>query len=140
MTFKGSQRQTELADKINTFIRRQNGLTFPRHTLLLSRATGLVEGLCMDLLPDRNFFDIIRPRLTRVLSWQSQVRWFGSLISERFNQWQALPARIESMQRAIDQQAKRDDGVMLIVCTIAFFGAMLLPEDYKWWVAGVADE
>ena len=138
LTLKGSRRQADLAGKINSFMRKMKGLSFPRHTLLLSRASGLIEGLCMELVPERNVLDLIRPRLTKVLNWQTQLGWFAELLKDRFEQWQRIPDHIQSLQQRIDEVAERDDGVMLIVWTMAFFGSMLLPEDLRWWVAAGA--
>nr|MBA3847716.1 AarF/ABC1/UbiB kinase family protein [Planctomycetota bacterium] len=71
---KGSRRQFEIGAKINEFLRRIEGLAFPLHTLLLSRATSLIEGVCMELVPGSNLLDLVRPRLGRLTTLRGQVR------------------------------------------------------------------
>ena len=135
LTFKGSRRQADLAAKINSFMRRMQGLTFPRHTLLLSRATGLIEGLCMELVPDRNFIDVVRPRLGKTLTWKTQMAWIREAVSDTIAQWRALPDRVEAMQRRVEQMATRDDGSLVLVSAMVFLVAFLIPEESFWWVA-----
>jgi len=135
LTFKGSRRQADLASKINLFIRRMRGLTFPRHTLLLTRATALIEGLCMDLVPDRNFLDIVRPRLSQSLTWQTRLRWLRETIVDTLNDWRAIPDRVASLQRSVDQLAARDDGVLTMVAALALVAVMMLPEETRLWPA-----
>lgn len=141
LTFKGSQRQADLASKINLFIRRMKGLTFPRHTLLLSRATALIEGLCMELVPDRNFLDIVRPRLGHVLTWQTRFAWLRDSTLDTIAEWRAVPERVASLQRTVERLEGRDDGVMVVVTALVFFAALSLPPDWRWWpslLAGLA--
>lgn len=95
-TFKGSRRETELGAKILEFLRRMEGIVFPQHTILLSRATGLVEGMCMSLVPGRNLLDLIRPRLGRIGSWRTRLRLLREELTALWRDYRSLPERIEA--------------------------------------------
>jgi predicted unusual protein kinase regulating ubiquinone biosynthesis (AarF/ABC1/UbiB family) len=126
-TFKGSRRQIELGAKINEFLRQMQGLTFPRHTLMLSRATGLVEGICMDLVPDRNFLDIVRPRLNRFLGPQAQLRWLWEEVQQTWTDLRKLPARVEALQDLAEREAKRPRRDPAILAGIVLLAATQIP-------------
>ncbi len=96
-SFKGSRRQAELGAKIHEFLRRMDGIVFPQHTVLLSRATSLIEGVCMELVPGNNLLDLVRPRLGRLTTLRGQLR---NLLAEAKEVWKAyrgLPEKIDAL-------------------------------------------
>ena len=95
-SFKGSRRETELGAKILEFLRRMEGIVFPQHTILLSRSTGLVEGVCMTLVPGKNLLDLIRPRLGRIGSWRTRLRLLREEFTALWRDYRSLPERIEA--------------------------------------------
>ncbi len=120
-TFKGSRREREIGAKVGEFLRRMQGIVFPRHTVLLSRATSLIEGNCMALVPGRNLLDLVRPRLARTTSLRARVRMARRELSEVWKQYRALPARIE--------QALARDPVLPVaplLCALLLIAALLL--------------
>jgi predicted unusual protein kinase regulating ubiquinone biosynthesis (AarF/ABC1/UbiB family) len=96
-TFKGSQRQAELGKKIAEFLRRMDGIIFPQHTVLLSRATSLLEGVCMELVPGKNLLDLVRPRLTRLTTVRGQIKNFISEVQALWKTYRRLPDNIEAL-------------------------------------------
>ncbi|TVR15366.1 MAG: AarF/ABC1/UbiB kinase family protein [Planctomycetota bacterium] len=140
-TFKGSRRQLELAGQINTFIRRMQGLTFPRHTLLLSRATALIEGLCMELLPDRNILAIIKPRLSRFLTWQTRLRWLRATFMDEVQRWRLVPDRLQSIDQGLSRLLSARSQAMTVVIAVVLLTAAVLYEVVGPWpsiLAGIA--
>jgi ubiquinone biosynthesis protein len=115
-TFKGSRRQAELGEKIAEFLRRMDGIVFPQHTILLSRATSLVEGVCMELVPGKNLLDLMRPRLTRLTTLRGQVKHFVSDLQLMWKAYRGLPDKINALL------AKKDPTFPLI----AIISALLL--------------
>jgi ubiquinone biosynthesis protein len=95
-SFKGSRRELELGAKVAEFLRRMEGIVFPQHTVLLSRATGLVEGLCMTLVPGRNLLDLMRPRLARLTSLRAQLTGWWEDLRDTWTSYRGLPERIEA--------------------------------------------
>jgi len=103
-SFKGSRRQAEIALKINDFLRRVEGLAFPLHTLLLSRATSLIEGLCMGLVAERNIIDLVRARIG-ALSWRARLK---QALAEAQAAWVSLRTMPERLEAAVrDRPAPR---------------------------------
>lgn len=131
-SFKGSKRERELSDKASGFLRRARGLAFPRHTILLARALGLVEGVCGELDPSRNLLDIVRPRLVRLSTLRGRVDDWLRDAGDRLRTWLDLPDRIE---RLMARPAGND--LTPLVAGIALVAAMLLP-DVPWRLAAVA--
>ena len=96
-SFKGSRRQAELGAKIQEFLRRMDGIVFPQHTVLLSRATSLVEGVCMQLVPGANLLDLMRPRLTRLTTVRGQVRNLVTDLKEMWKAYRGLPDKVDAL-------------------------------------------
>jgi predicted unusual protein kinase regulating ubiquinone biosynthesis (AarF/ABC1/UbiB family) len=96
-TFKGSRRQAELGAKVSEFLRRMEGIVFPQHTVLLSRATSLVEGVCMSLVPGTNLLDLMRPRLGRLTTVHGQVRNLIADLRETWRAYRGLPDKIDAL-------------------------------------------
>lgn len=96
-TFKGSRRQAELGAKIQEFLRRMDGIVFPQHTVLLSRATSLIEGVCMQLMPGQNLLDLVRPRLGRLTTLRGQVRNLITDLKEMWRSYRALPDKVDAL-------------------------------------------
>ncbi len=120
-TFKGSRREREIGAKVGEFLRRMKGIVFPLHTVLLSRATSLIEGNCMTLVPGRNLLDLVRPRLARITSMRARLRWLRRELSETWKLYRTLPARI-------DQALARDPvlPVAPLLCALLLIAALLL--------------
>lgn len=97
MAFKGSQRQAELAGKVAAFIGGSGGIVFPRHTVVLSRALALVEGLCLELEPGRNLLDIARPRLARLASPWAVARDALAEAGILWRRLRQLPDRLDEL-------------------------------------------
>lgn len=96
-TFKGSRRQAELGAKIQEFLRRMDGIVFPQHTVLLSRATSLIEGVCMQLVPGANLLDLVRPRLGRLTTLRGQVRNLVTDLKEMWKAYRGLPDKVDAL-------------------------------------------
>jgi len=121
-SFKGSRRQADLAAKIAEFLRRMEGIVFPQHTLLLFRATSLIEGICMELVPGVNILDLVRPRL-RTIGWRAQIERLVEEVKETWTALRTLPDRLDATL------AKRDDagrGTVAIVAAILLLAAQQL--------------
>lgn len=96
-TFKGSRRQAELGAKIHEFLRRMDGIVFPQHTVLLSRATSLIEGVCMELVPGQNLLDLVRPRLGRLTTLRGQLRNLMAEAKELWRAYRGLPEKVDAL-------------------------------------------
>ncbi|MBA3939086.1 MAG: AarF/ABC1/UbiB kinase family protein [Planctomycetes bacterium] len=117
-TFKGSRREAELGAKIAEFLRRIDGLVLPRHTIMLSRATGLIEGVCMELVPGTNLLDLIRPRLAGLTGLRTQLsRWWQDL-QETWKAYRGLPERVEALA-ARPAPAQRSQALLAALLLIA---------------------
>ncbi|GDY13411.1 hypothetical protein LBMAG53_22890 [Planctomycetota bacterium] len=124
--FKGSRRQLELGERVMNFIRRMEGLVLPRHTILLSRGMGLLEGVCTELVPDENFVQLARPRLRRLFSpWRTASEAWADL--QRFwRDLRALPTRIED---ALEARTAGPDLTPLL-CAVLLVAALQLPDGW----------
>lgn len=96
-SFKGSRRQAELGAKIQEFLRRMDGIVFPQHTVLLSRATSLIEGVCMQLVPGQNLLDLVRPRLGRLTTLRGQVRNLLADLKDTWRAYRGLPEKVDAL-------------------------------------------
>ena len=126
-TFKGSRRQAELGAKISEFLRRMDGIVFPQHTVLLSRATSLIEGVCMELVPGNNLLDLVRPRLGKLTTLRGQLR---NLLAEAKDIWKAyrgLPEKID----ALLAQRKTTFPLMPIMGALFLIAALQLQVDHE---------
>lgn len=134
-TFKGSRRQAELSQKVALFLRRVRGVTFPRHTVLLSRASSLVEGLCMELVPGSNVLDLLRPRLDRYAGPVAMLRRQVELLRLAGRAWLDLPDRL---LEAVRHQRPAAD-VRPVVMALLLIAALQLPEGpWRTWTAVAA--
>jgi predicted unusual protein kinase regulating ubiquinone biosynthesis (AarF/ABC1/UbiB family) len=123
-SFKGSRRQAELAGKINEFLRRMDGIVFPQHTLMLSRATSLIESLCMELVPGVNILDLIRPRLQRI-GLRQQLARLVETARDAWNRFITLPERLEAAVSA--PQPGHGIGNGAVVAAVLMLVALQLP-------------
>ena len=96
-TFKGSRREIELGARIADFLRRVRGLVFPRHTMLLGRATGLVEGVCMELVPGVNLLDLVKPRVKRITGLKMRLRHILDEAKEFYLGLRSLPDKVAAL-------------------------------------------
>lgn len=122
-SFKGSRRERELSQKATGFLRRARGLAFPRHTILLARALGLIEGVCGELDPARNILDIVRPRLVRMSSLRGRLDDWLETARTRLQRWIELPERLDQL---LARPAALDTTPLL--AGMALIAALLLPE------------
>lgn len=131
-TFKGSRREAELSAKVASFLRRGGGIAFPRHTILLSRALGLIEGVCGDLVPDQGILVLAKPRLARLGSPLGMAKDWLADMGQRLQAFIDLPERI-------DRVLARQRGVDLapLVCGVVLIAAILLP-DGPWRLTAAA--
>ena len=74
-----------------------DGIVFPQHTVLLSRATSLVEGVCMQLVPGANLLDLVRPRLGRLTTVRGQVRNLVADLKEMWKAYRGLPDKVDAL-------------------------------------------
>ena len=132
-TFKGSRRERELSAKASSFLRRARGLAFPRHTILLARSLGLIEGVCGELDPSRNIIDLVRQRLLRFSTLRGQIDDWLSVARKRLREWLELP-------ELIDRQLSRPVGTDFspLLAGITLVAAMQLPDGHWRLVAVVA--
>jgi ubiquinone biosynthesis protein len=136
-TFKGSRREAELSAKVAAFMRRGSGIAFPRHTILLSRALGLIEGVCGELMPDKPLLELAKPRLQGLLSPTGLAKDWLTDLGQRLQRFIDLPERVE---RALDRQRGVD--LTPLVTGVVLIAAVMLP-DSPWRVvatvvAGIA--
>ena len=132
--FKGSRRERELSEKVSAFLRRCSGIAFPRHTILLTRALGLIEGQVGDLVPDRNLLTLAKPRLARLSSWRQQASDILSDLRDRVQRLAGLPERIEKLLAA---DRPGPDWTPLIA-GLVLVAAMQAPEEVRMWAVGAA--
>ncbi len=133
-TFKGSRRQAELGAKIVEFLRRMDGIVFPQHTVLLSRATSLVEGVCMTLIPGKNLLDLVRPRLGKITTVGGQIKHFVAEIKTMYKAYRGLPDKIDALL------AKKDAPfpIIALVSALLLIAAMLMPPGISRDIASIA--
>jgi predicted unusual protein kinase regulating ubiquinone biosynthesis (AarF/ABC1/UbiB family) len=119
-TFKGSRRQAELGAKISEFLRRMDGIVFPQHTVLLSRATSLIEGVCMELVPGNNLLDLVRPRLGKLSTLRGQLRNLLADAKETWKAYRGLPEKIDALlaRRAVDFPLLPIMGALLLIAAL----------------------
>ena len=92
--FKGSRRSSELGTKVGEFMRRMQGIVFPRHTVLLSRASGIIEGVCTELLPGKGMIALLRPHLRSLRSLRARLRELKDELREAWRHLRDLPETI----------------------------------------------
>lgn len=131
-TFKGSRREAELSARVSAFLRRGGGIAFPRHTILLSRALGLIEGVCGELVPDQGILVLAKPRLRRLISPMGLAQDWLADAGQRLRAFLDLPERVE---RALARQHGVD--LAPLICGVVLIAAILLPEG-PWRTAAAA--
>jgi ubiquinone biosynthesis protein len=132
--FKNSRREQDISEKVASFLRRMQGLAFPRHTILLTRALGLVEGLIGELVPEEGLLTLARPRLTRLANVRSRLRDLFNDARERLKRFYALPERIE---RLLSAPRSGPDFTPLLTALV-LIAAMQAPEPWRPWAVGFA--
>ncbi len=131
--FKGSRREAELSAKVTSFLRRSRGIAFPRHTIILGRALGLIEGITGALVPDQNLLSLAKPRLLRLGNLRGRLRDLLAEVTQRWQRLTGLPDRVEAALRARPQQDH-----LPIVAGIVLIAAFQVPEPYRPWAVGAA--
>lgn len=132
--FKGSRRERELSEKVGDFLRRCSGIAFPRHTILLTRALGLIEGQVGDLVPERNLLTLAKPRLARLSSLHQQASDILSDLRDRLQRFANLPERIETLLSA---ERPGPDWTPLLA-GLVLVAAMQAPEAARPWAVSAA--
>ena len=131
--FKGSKRERELSDKVAGFLRRCQGIAFPRHTILLTRALGLIEGITGDLVPDEGLLAIAKPRLARLGSVKGRLTDLARDAGDKLRRLIEFPERVEALlsrERGIDQRP--------LLAAVVLVAATQAPEPWKPWAVGAA--
>lgn len=65
--FKTSPRLARVSEKVHKILRRVSSIQIPSDLLMVSRATGLLEGLMAELDPQLNFLQLSKPHIKRFL-------------------------------------------------------------------------
>ncbi len=121
--FKGSRRESELSARVAEFLRRmQGGIVFPRHTILLTRALSLVEGLCLELIPGEAMLTQIRPRLRRFVSIRKRLEVLGAELQALWRFTTGLPTRLEDVLKP----QRRDPALTALLPAVLLVAVMML--------------
>ncbi|MBA2480036.1 MAG: AarF/ABC1/UbiB kinase family protein [Planctomycetes bacterium] len=112
---KGSRRQLELGARINDMLRRSRGIVFPQHTIMLSRAISLMEGLCMELVPATSFLSLVRSRLQTVITPTMQIE---RLVEEAAQTWKSLRTLPERLVAAAAQRSAFPSAAIVSGCVL----------------------
>jgi ubiquinone biosynthesis protein len=131
--FKGSRREQELSDKVAGFLRRARGIAFPRHTILLTRALGLVEGLIGELVPDDSLLNLAKPRLRRLASPVMLARDLLTSARDRLQRLAGLPDRVEAALAA-----RSGPDFTPLVAALVLIAALQVPEPWRPWATAIA--
>jgi predicted unusual protein kinase regulating ubiquinone biosynthesis (AarF/ABC1/UbiB family) len=124
---------------VNRFMRGMQGVQLPGHTILLSRALGLLEGLCIDLQPQRTLLEIVTPILPKRLGSRSQVRWVTQRGKDLIQGYLDMPENITALRQEIRQlQRQKSNHVPILLAAICIIAAAVLDDDpqYLLIVAG----
>ena len=133
-SYKNSRRENELSEKVASFLRRMEGLAFPRHTILLTRALGLVEGLLGELVPEESLLTLARPRLARLSSLRGRLRDLLAEATERLKRLADLPDRIERLLSA----PRTGPDFTPVLAALVLIAALQAPEPWRMWAACAA--
>ena len=133
-SYKNSRRENELSEKVASFLRRMEGLAFPRHTILLTRALGLVEGLLGELVPEESLLNLARPRLARLSSLRGRVRDLLAEATDRLKRFADLPDRIERLLSA----PRTGPDFTPLLAALVLIAALQAPEPWRMWAASAA--
>jgi hypothetical protein len=96
------------------------------HTLLLSRATGLIEGLCTQLVPGQGFLTLIRPRLG-ALTWKVRLDTAIADLRESWTRLKKLPDRMEEALAQRGDVSGSAPSLALLAAVILIAAMMLEP-------------
>lgn len=118
---RGSKRPWEIGWAVNEMLLRTRGLVFPQHTVMLARATGMLEGLCAELVPERSFLSLARPLLAERMTPWLRARQLLEEVQELSTALRALPDRLAGLRR------ERDTGAPAVVAGCALIAATQLP-------------
>lgn len=132
-TFKGSRREAELSAKVQDFLRRSSGIAFPRHTILLSRALSLVEGLVGELVPDASLLTLAKPRIMGLGTLRGRITDLLDDARAKLRRWVDLPARIEA---ALAPRPGPD--WTPLIAGLVLVAAMQAPDPFRPWAVGGA--
>ncbi len=132
-TFKGSRRQAELATKMGEFLRRVDGLVFPDHTVLLSRATGLIEGVCTTLVPGEGLLNLVKPHLKGLASVRLQLRLWRDELLATWRAYRDLPQRLDSLLN----RPQSGFPITTVLAALLLLAAMQIPHE-TWRAIAVA--
>ena len=106
------------------------GVQLPGHTILLSRALGLLEGLCMDLAPDKTLLNIVQPLLNKRIGSREQITWVWQRIQELAGQYLALPDEVGALKTQITglkhQQIRQEK--WLVYTILLIIAGLFIPE------------
>lgn len=127
----GSRRGWEIGWAINEVLLQSRGLIFPHHTILLSRAVGMLEGLCAELVPERSMLTLARPVLRRRLTYGMHLRHLLAEIRELKTAIAGIPERLAALKRGPDYT------VHAVLAGCVLLGAFHLPHGV-WRDAAVA--
>ena len=133
-SFKHSRREKELSEKIAHFLRRMHGLAFPRHTILLTRALSLIEGLIGELVPEESLLTLARPRLARLSNLRGRLRDLFTDVTEKLKRLADLPERIERILSA----PRGGPDFTPLLAALVLIAAFQIPEPLRPWAAGAA--
>ena len=133
-SYKNSRRENELSEKVASFLRRMEGLAFPRHTILLTRALGLVEGLLGELVPEESLLTLARPRLARLSSLRGRLRDLLAEATDRLKRFADLPDRIERLLSA----PRTGPDFTPVLAALVLIAALQAPEPWRIWAASAA--
>ena len=132
--FKGSKREAELSSRVGEFLRRmQGGIVFPRHTILLTRALSLVEGLCVELIPGEAMLTQIRPRLRKFVSLRKRLAAIGEELTALWRFATGLPTRLDDVLKP-----QRRDPALTALLPAVLLVAVLQVDPSPWRTVGAA--
>ncbi len=119
-SLKHSRRQHDLGAKVGEFMRRMDGIVFPRHTVLLSRASGILEGVCTTLVPGKGMLALLRPHLKGLLPIRARLRQLADELRQAWRHLTDLPATIATATASAPQSS-----LMPVVMAVLLFAAVV---------------
>jgi len=129
---KRSQRRAEIGWAVNEILLQSPGVIFPQHTIMLSRATSMLEGLCAELVPEVSLISLARPLLQKRMTPWLKLRYLLQEAREMWSMLGALPSHLSSLVRPPDHRP-----VQAIIISAALIGALLLPPGHLRVVAAI---
>ena len=95
--FKGSRREAEISARVAGFLRNARGIVFARHVVVVSRGLGLVEGLCAELVPERNFLALATPTLKRIAGPRYALHMLREEAQRIWSDFRSIPRRLDEL-------------------------------------------